>query len=63
MTNIRFTKKSRHPRRNNGGVSPGKKQDRDGKLFNEFTGKNYFEEEKKDYNDNGKKWLQLNFKY
>lgn len=62
MTNIRFTKKGRHPRRNNGGVSPGKKEQQWAKLFEQYTEGNLFPEEKKNYDNDNKKWDQLNFK-
>jgi hypothetical protein len=62
MTNIKFTKKGRHPRRNNGGVSSGKKEQQWGKLFEQYTDNGYDTEEKKELSNNDKKWNQLNFK-
>jgi len=61
MTNIRFTKKSRHPRRNNGGVSSGKKESKEVKLFANDIINNFSDDKKKNY-EIDKKWNQINFK-
>lgn len=62
MTNIRFTKKNRHPRRNNGGVSSGKKENREDKLFSNDINTNFSADAKKSYDNVNTKWNQINLK-
>jgi hypothetical protein len=62
MTNIRFTLKSRHPRRSIGGNSPGQKGQEENKSVFLSDTVNYQNAEKKNSGIDSKKQNQLNFK-
>jgi|WetSurMetagenome_2_1015567.scaffolds.fasta_scaffold07866_5 hypothetical protein len=62
MTNLRFIKKSRHPRRNIGGNSAREyiKEEKKSFYFNDITSFNI--DEKKNSENYNKNWNQFNFK-
>jgi hypothetical protein len=62
MTNIRFIKKSRHPRRNRGDNSLGEKGQEENKSVLKYDNENSFDDNKRNIYLDFYKQYQLNFK-
>lgn len=62
MTKLSYVRKGRHPRRNNGGVSPGKKEKQEERLFGEAESTELYPNDMKTYENGNKSKIFFNLK-